>query len=65
VLSNSLRLTALLAALTVALVVLTALVWAPEAPTKPRPIPADRFADVQILGLNETHGQLVPLPAQP
>ena len=41
--------------------VLAALVWAPEAPTKPRPIPADGFADVQILGLDETHGQLGPL----
>src|SRR5687768_3902290 len=61
VLTNSLRLTALLAALTMALVMLTALIWAPEAPTSPKPIPTDRTAEVQILGLNETHGQLVPL----
>ena len=63
-LTNSLRLTALLAALAVALVVAAVLIWAPEAPTspKPKPLPTDRTAEVQILGLNETHGQLVPLP---
>jgi len=39
------------------------LIWAAEANSKPGSIlvPPDRFAEVQILGLNETHGQLVPL----
>lgn len=56
--ANGLRLTAFVAALAMALV-FTAFVWAPEAPSKPRPIPAVGFARVQILGLNETHGQFV------
>jgi 2',3'-cyclic-nucleotide 2'-phosphodiesterase (5'-nucleotidase family) len=34
--------------------------WAAEASSEPRS-PRDRTVKVQILGLNETHGQLVPL----
>lgn len=46
-----------------AVVLATTLLWAASAQSKPgpRPVPADRLAEVQILGLNETHGQLVPL----
>ncbi|MBA2511600.1 MAG: 5'-nucleotidase C-terminal domain-containing protein [Rubrobacteraceae bacterium] len=46
-----------------ALVLATTLLWAAGAQSKPgsKPVPEDRIAEVQILGLNETHGQLVPL----
>ncbi len=52
--------------LTLALAFMLALVTilASGAESKPRPgkpVPEDRVAEVQILGLNETHGQLVPL----
>jgi len=52
-----------LAALALALVLAVVLLPAADARSKPkdRPVPANRTTEVQILGLNETHGQLVPL----
>lgn len=49
--------------LTAALVIAMTLLWAASAQSKPgpKPVPQDRIAEVQVLGLNETHGQLVPL----
>lgn len=49
--------------LVAALVIAMTLLWAANAQSKPgpKPVPQDRIAEVQILGLNETHGQLVPL----
>ncbi len=55
--------TVLAGSLVAALVLATTLLWAAGAQSKPgsKPVPEDRIAEVQILGLNETHGQLVPL----
>jgi hypothetical protein len=53
----------LLISLAAAFMLAVGVVWTAEAGSKPRPkpVPPDRIAQVQILGLNETHGQLVPL----
>ncbi len=61
--TDGLRVTVLAAALGVALMVVVVMMWTPEAPARPKPgpVPQDRTAEVQVLGLNETHGQLVPL----
>ncbi len=43
------------------LALLTILASDAESKPGPKPVPQDRVAEVQVLGLNETHGQLVPL----
>ena len=61
--TESLRLRGLLISFVAALMLAATAIWAAEADSKPgsKPPPQDRIAEVQVLGLNETHGQLVPL----
>lgn len=49
--------------LATAFVLAITLLWTTNAESKPgsKPVPKSRTAEVQILGLSETHGQLVPL----
>lgn len=58
-----LRSAGVLASLVLAALLALTLVWTTNAESKPKdePAPGARTAEVQILGLNETHGQLVPL----
>ena len=48
--------------LTAALVIAITLLWAASAQSKPgpKPVPQDRIADVQLLGVNDFHGNLKP-----
>lgn len=59
--AERLRIAGIPASFVAAFMLALTLVWVAEANSKPRPEPPDRIAEVQILGLNETHGQLVPL----
>lgn len=58
-----LRPAGILISLAAAVMLALTLVWAANAESKPKnkPVPEGRTAEIQILGLNETHGQLVPL----
>jgi len=39
-------------------------IWAAGAESKPRPVPEDRTANIQLLGINDFHGNLEPSPRQ-
>ena len=60
---EKLRSVRVLISLVVAMMLALTLAWTATADSKPKdkPVPKGRTVDVQILGLNETHGQLVPL----
>jgi 5'-nucleotidase len=49
------------ATLALAFVVAITLIWAASAESKAgKPVPTDRIADVQLLGVNDFHGNLEP-----
>ncbi len=54
------RLAGLVVALCVALMLAGASVWAANANSAPKPTPEDRTANVQLLGVNDFHGNLEP-----
>lgn len=59
--ADRLRLAGVVLTLAVAMMLAITMTWAASAESKPKPVPKARTVEVQVLGLNETHGQLVPL----
>jgi 5'-nucleotidase len=49
------------AALCLALMLALSSIWAAGAQSKPKPVPDDRIANIQLLGVNDFHGNLEPI----
>jgi 5'-nucleotidase len=62
--AGRLRSTGLVVSLSLALMLAVASIWAASAESKPKPVPEDRTATVQLLGVNDFHGNLEPPPRQ-
>ena len=58
--AGRLRSTGLVVSLSLALMLAVASIWAASAESKPKPVPEDRTATVQLLGVNDFHGNLEP-----
>ena len=58
--AGRLRLAGLLVSLCVALMLAVASIWVASAESKPKPVPEGRTANIQLLGVNDFHGNLEP-----
>src|SRR5918994_1339445 len=60
--AGRLRSISLVVSLCLALMLATSLAWVAQGAAKPKPTPGDRTANIQLLGVNDFHGNLEPIP---